>query len=112
MPIDATDVSQILTHLGEQVREDKIRISHHAQEEMVADEVTLDNVAEVILSGQIVENYPTHRRGSCCLINGVMQNNQPLHVVCSTNREILIIITVYVPTLPKWLTPTQRRLKS
>jgi hypothetical protein len=32
-----------------------------------------------------------------------------VHVVCTTARPVLIIITVYEPRLPKWLTPTNRR---
>jgi hypothetical protein len=32
-----------------------------------------------------------------------------LHVVCTTAGPTLILITVYKPRPPKWVSPTQRR---
>jgi len=50
---------------------ENIRITQHAQQEMAEEDITLDEVLEAISTGQILENYPEHRRGACCLINGV-----------------------------------------
>jgi hypothetical protein len=76
---------------------------------MVEEDILLDEVLEAIVTGQILENYPQHRRGACCLLYGLTQAGRPLHIVCTTVRPVLIIITVYQPKLPKWITPTQRR---
>ncbi|MBI3972422.1 MAG: DUF4258 domain-containing protein [Chloroflexi bacterium] len=57
----------------------------------------------------MLENYPEHRRGACCLIGGTTSTGRPIHVVCTTARPMLIIITAYEPQPPKWITPTQRR---
>lgn len=35
-------------------------------------------------------------------------NGRTLHVVCTINRSPLLIITVYEPKPPKWITPTRR----
>lgn len=86
-----------------------IRVTQHAQEEMDADDVTLDEVLAAIAVGQIVENYPEHRRGPCCLLYGRSPKGRPLHVVCTTAYPLLIIITVYIPRPPKWISPLQRR---
>lgn len=75
------------------------------------EQITLDEVLSAIAHGQILEDYPEHKRGSCCLLYGRTFAGRHLHVVCSTARPLLIIITVYEPILPKWVGPTQRREK-
>lgn len=86
-----------------------IRLTQHAQQEMYADAITLDAVLEALNRGQLLEDYPEHRRGPCCLIGGRSASGRFIHVVCATG-QIIVIITVYEPTPPKWVTPTQRRL--
>jgi hypothetical protein len=56
----------------------------------------------------VLENYPEHRRGACCLLYGRAANGRHLHVVCTTAQPVLIVITVYEPRPPRWITPTQR----
>jgi hypothetical protein len=69
--------------------------------------VTGTNTA--IATGQILENDPLHRRGACCLLHGHTRNGRALHAVCTSSHPLLILITVYEPKAPKWVTPTQRR---
>lgn len=107
--IDITNFEALLKRIRDQAEEENIRITQHAQQEMVEEDITLDEVLEAIATGQILENYPEHRRGSCCLLNGLTEDSRPLHIVCTTARPVLIIITVYEPKPPKWITPTQRR---
>lgn len=76
---------------------------------MAEEDIILDEVLEAIASGDILENYPEHRRGACCLLNGLTKKGRPLHIVCTTTMPVLIIITVYEPKPPKWVTPAQRR---
>lgn len=107
--VGITDVEAVLKRIHAQVVVENIRITQHAQQEMVEEDITLDEVLEAIATGQILENYPEHRRGACCLLNAFTQKGRPLHIVCTTARPVLIIITVYEPNLPKWIKPTQRR---
>lgn len=88
---------------------ENVRVTQHAQQEMAEEGISLDEVLEAIATGGILENYPDHRRGACCLLNGVTNNDRSLHIVCTTAQPVLIIITVYEPKPPKWITPTQRR---
>jgi uncharacterized protein DUF4258 len=85
-----------------------IRITDHAREEMEEESITLAEVLEAIAAGQIIENYPDHRRGSCCLLYGLTNQRRPLHVVCTTSLALLVIITVYIPTPPKWINSKER----
>lgn len=101
----------MLRRIQKQVAMQAIRVTRHAQEEMEAEQITLDEVLVAIADGQILEDYAEHRRGPCCLLYGRTYRERPLHVVCTTAHTLLIIITVYEPSPPKWVNPTQRREK-
>jgi hypothetical protein len=108
--IDPADVEAVLRRIRGQARREDLRVTQHAQQEMAEEEILLDDVLEALRSpsGQVLENYPEHRRGPCCLVGGYTRAERPLHVVCTTSREPLILITVYEPKPPKWPTPTRR----
>lgn len=102
---------QILRRIRRQFRKRQYRLTDHAEDEMIEEEtgrIRLSEIEEALLNGQLLENYPNANRGPCCLVYGRTQRGRPLHVVCTTSREVLFIITVYEPTLPTWETPTQR----
>ncbi len=106
---DEVNLETILERIRAQATAENIRITQHAQQEMAEEIITLDEVLQAIATAQILENYPEHKRGPCCLLNGVTDNGRPVHIVCTTAQPVLIVITVYEPKLPKWVTPTQRR---
>src|SRR3954464_4462134 len=105
---DPNDLEVILDRIRDQAVREVLRITQHAQEEMTEEEIALNDVLESLRSCQILENYPEHRRGSCCLVCGYTQRWRPLHLVCTTAQPLLILITVYEPKPPKWVSPTQR----
>lgn len=106
---EVANLKAVLEWIHVQAATENIRITKHAQQEMVEENITLNEVLEATARGKFLENYPEHRRGACCLLNGVTQNGRYLHIVCTTAQPALIIITVYEPKPPKWITPTQRR---
>ena len=75
---------------------------------MVAENFSLDDVLSGLVNGELLENYPEHKRGACGLLGGAVLDGRPVPIVCTTARPVLIVITVYEPKPPKWLTPTQR----
>ena len=99
----------MLERIQAQALAENVRVTLHAQQEMVAEHISLAEVLEAISQGHILEDYAQHRRGACCLLFGRTQAGRAIHAVCTTAQPTLIIITVYEPTLPKWITPTQRR---
>jgi hypothetical protein len=109
--IDVTDLEVVLKRIRTQAEAEDLRVTQHAQQEMAEENITLDEVLQAIAAASILENYPEHQRGACCLLNGLTKDNRFLHIVCTTTRPILIVITVYEPKPPKWVTPTQRRRK-
>jgi hypothetical protein len=98
-----------LARIRKQAMAGEVRITQHAQEEMDAENITLDKVFMAISNAMILEDYPEHKRGACCLLYGRTFEERHLHVVCTTSLPLLIIITVYEPLPPKWVSPMQRR---
>lgn len=101
----------ILARIRKQAEALALRVTQHAQKEMDAEEITLDEVLAAIANGQILEDYAEHLRGACCLLYGRTDEGRSLHIVCTTAEPLLVIITVYEPLLPKWVSPTQRGKK-
>ena len=109
---ELTQLEVVIERIRRQAKTENLRLTQHAQQEMTEEGIGLDEVIEALKAGQILENYPQHRRGACCLVNGLTGEMRPLHVVCTTAQPTLIIITVYEPKPPTWITPTKRRRES
>lgn len=105
---DQRDPQEIENRLREQASEDLIRLSIHGHQEMVEDEISYDALRETLIDCKVLENYPDHRRGACCLVCGRTRGGRYLHVVCTSALDVIVIITAYEPKQPKWLTPFQR----
>lgn len=92
----------VLNRIGECVREGRWIITLHAQQEMVADQITKKELELTLLGDLIlVEDYPEDKRGHSHLIlgNGF---STPIHTCCAVKREELFIITVYRPDAARW----------
>ena len=98
----------IMNRLRSQVAARLVRVTQHAQQEMVEEGVSLEDVFQAVATGRVLENYPEHRRGACCLAGGSTRSGRAIHVVCTTELPVMVIITVYEPKAPKWVTPTRR----
>ncbi|MBM3323334.1 DUF4258 domain-containing protein [candidate division WOR-3 bacterium] len=99
----------VLARIRVLARDERVRVTVHAHQEMVEEDVTMDELLRAASSADIIEDYPEHRRGPCCLLHGVTATGRHLHVVCTTSQEMLVVITVYEPRPPKWPEPTVRR---
>ncbi len=92
-----------------EVENQSYELSLHADDERLNDELTIGQLESVLKGCEIIENYPSDPRGESCLAYGTTQINTPVHIVCGKNSQgHLFIITVYVPTMPKWLNPRIR----
>ncbi len=84
------------------VRTDEESFSRHADRERENDNLTIEEVREALLNGMILEQYEDTGRGAGCLIAGFTNRGKPVHIVCGEREEKLIIITVYIPSPPKF----------
>jgi len=94
------------------VRQDRFEFSQHAQREAAAEQISVDDVKQALLTGQELEPYPHDARGPSCLMVGQDEHDRWLHVLCGNfDRGNVLIITVYLPQPPKWQDPWTRRVK-
>jgi hypothetical protein len=66
-------------------------------------------VEHIVISGEVIEDYPQDPRGHSCLLLGVGEGGRLLHVVCSPKDDYLAIITAYVPDPEQWSADVRRR---
>jgi hypothetical protein len=59
-------------------------------------------VHEVVMKGEMIEDYPEDARGPSCLMAGETPQERTIHVVCAPRDEYLVIITAYVPDPTEW----------
>ena len=57
-----------------------IRVTAHAHQEMVNEGISLSQVIDVLLDAMVLEDYPEHQRGACCLICGKTLKGRYIHV--------------------------------
>lgn len=102
-------MSSLISRIRKQVGADAHRFTVHGFERCVERHISPDEVKHVILSGEIIEEYPEDKYGPSCLIYGLNQKGRMFHVQCSIDP--VWIITAYDPTLQpdKWNTDFKRR---
>jgi hypothetical protein len=90
------------------------RFTDHARREMDTEplgRIVVDEILEVLDSGEIIEEYPDDVPYPSCLVLGRTRKDRPLHLVCAPVLEEgrLIIITTYQPDPARWETDWRRR---
>lgn len=93
--------------IKECVRTDQYVYSLHAEIERKADELTFAQVEEALLNGKILEQYSDTGRGESCLVVG-FTGEMPIHIVCGWHGEKIALITMYIPSPPKFIDPWTR----
>jgi hypothetical protein len=105
---DIKNLNSILLKIRDQAKMGHLRLTLHAQQEMIEEDIKIVDIYQTLATCQILENYHEHQRGACCLLFGKDSQGRNIHIVCTTSQPLLIIITAYIPLPPKWITPTQR----
>lgn len=89
------------------IKNEEYVYSLHADLERKSDDLTLQEVENALLNGEILEEYPDTGRGVSCLIVG-FSNNIPIHIVCGWREDKILLITTYIPKPPKFIDPWTR----
>jgi len=82
--------------------------SRHGDQERQNDNLRIAEVEEALLNGRILEYYENDVRGKSCLVVGFTGKGKPVHIVCGKAEDTMTIITVYIPTPPKFVNPYER----
>lgn len=79
----------------------RYRYTLHAAKQRLARGIKRVEIEQAIARGEIIEDYPQHHYGACCLILGTTDRGRPLHLLCSV-QSVVDIITVYEPDPREW----------
>ncbi|OGY22758.1 MAG: hypothetical protein A2172_05310 [Candidatus Woykebacteria bacterium RBG_13_40_15] len=91
-----------LEEVRSKIRRGEYDLSEHAHAERQAEHITIKELEETVLSGEIIESYPKDPRGEGVLL-GAKLKTRSLHVVCGKRDDRILIVTVYEPKPPKWI---------
>ena len=94
--------------LRDSIKKNYYYVSRHADQERLKDNLTIPELEEALVSGCILEEYADTGRGLSCLVAGFTKVGKPLHLVCGVRGSELVLITVYIPTPPKFKTVYER----
>lgn len=94
-----------------QAAEKKLLFLPHAIRQMSRPErmITPQEVERVVMTGELVEDYPNDSRGHSCLLLGLGDGDRAIHVVCSPKDDYLAVITAYLPDTTQWSSDYRRR---
>ncbi|HEX6963284.1 MAG TPA: DUF4258 domain-containing protein [Lacipirellula sp.] len=97
--------------LHQSIRTENVRITDHADEEIAADCLVLDDVYASVLAGEIIEDYLTDHPLPSCLVYGQSTRGDPIHSVWAYNQVSgrAVLVTVYRPDPDRWIDWRQRK---
>jgi len=112
MPHDRVGEQQRHPQQGNDAAKKRLLFLPHAVKQMTRPErmITAAIVEAVIMTGDLVEDYPEDVRGHSCLLLGFEEDvGCPVHVVCSPKDDYLAIITAYRPKPKQWSADFRQR---
>ena len=104
----------LLSIIRRQVLAKRYRVRIHAVRHMIEEGFSEKNMVEALLGeSRVIELYEEEKR---CLILGHFLwhegKKSALHMVCDySNKNIVDLVTAYVPQKPWWLSPVKRGRK-
>ena len=101
------DISNFKTFCSE----GKIHWSTHGLERLQERDITVTDVKNCIMNGEIIEEYPEDFPHPSALIFGKNLQERILHVVCGIDENCLYLITAYYPSTEKFFEDLRTRRK-
>ncbi|MBW1997710.1 MAG: DUF4258 domain-containing protein [Deltaproteobacteria bacterium] len=94
------------------IKENKFRVTDHADEEASNDGISLREAFETIANGQIIEQYPDDKPFPSCLLFSKLKKGEPIHTVWAFNSatDSSVLITIYRPDPQRWIDGKIRRI--
>jgi hypothetical protein len=86
-----------LQRIRQAVRDQRYRVSSHANEEMSEDELEAEDIESIVLAGSIARRFTRDPRGVRYEVTGLATDGRPASVVCRfLPSGVLVIITADV----------------
>ncbi len=102
----------IIALVQSRVRAKQYRLSSHAEREREADQISMREIEEALLSNRldVIEDYPNDPRGASCLLVGFTRESKPIHLVCGISLpDVIVVITTYRPDPAEWIDWRRRK---
>ena len=81
---------------------ENIEMTLHGAKRLEQRGISLSDVLECIMNGEIIEQYPDDYPHPSCLILGISIQGKTLHTVIGSNLNTLWVVTAYYPALDRW----------
>jgi hypothetical protein len=91
-----------ISFIRDKIGKEEYDLSAHAHQERQEEQITIEEIENILLKGDIIEKYSNDPRGQSCLVAGI-EAKVSLHVVCGMRGNRLLIVTVYRPKKPTWI---------
>ena len=88
--------------IKDKILEGEYRVSDHAVKQMIKRSITMLEIENAVINGEIIEKYPDDKYSPSCLIYGRTENGRDLHVQLSI-PPLVVIITTYYPDPEEWI---------
>jgi Domain of unknown function (DUF4258) len=101
-----------LTRIRELAAAGDVRISDHGYDELAADGLYASEVLLGLASAELLEDYPTYRKGPCVLLLQADGQNRPVHAVWGIpagSSGPAVLVTAYPPDPDVWEYDFRRR---
>ena len=95
------------------LRSDQVRITDHAYEESISDNLDFNGIFYSVFTGEIIEEYIDDKPYPSFLICGKDFSGKVVHSVWAYDNinKLSVLITVYRPDPDKWSQNCRRRIK-
>ena len=100
----------MIDEIRRRVARGDFELSQHAVDQAIIRHISVQELREAIVGGEVIEVYPEDKYGPSCLIFGMTRVGRPIHIQCSDpSRPIVKIVTVYEPNPAIWIEFKVRR---
>ncbi len=101
---------ELIEEIRRKIEAGKFEFSKHAADQSILRQISVREIREAVINGEVIEDYPDDKYGPSCLILGFTLRNRPLHIQCSyPSRPLIKIITLYEPNPAEWIDFRVRR---
>ena len=94
--------------IRDKIRKREYRFSDHALRRMIKRSISRFEIEDVVMAGEIIEEYPDDKYSPSCLIYGRTAKGRDLHVQISISPTVMVI-TTYEPDPEGWINCKIRR---
>ena len=79
-----------------------LRWTNHIAVRLMQRRIETGDILYALVNGEIIEQYPDDYPYPSCLVLGLTEDQQPLHVVCGMGDGELWLVTAYYPDTDEW----------